>query len=272
MGSDNNFNMPSSSSCSYPYAHHRDNRMLHDYNFQGGMLQNNLNDESHMNNSMGRENFQQIYHQLPMHSQQFNSDQHSSYDQHIMAPSSSSMNSRPVLQRSSSDQFIGTKLNPIGTSSNNTNNYNSRNQDSSNYDSRNQTQFLYSRNSTNNFDSLLQSDVNMNRGPILYPPDSLGPSNDNISNPFNSYQANISMTNGSINNHAIGSGNNHGNTSQYPNNQELLNAQEQNNQRWIEVNIRVIFYHNMCVINDLCVTHVYTNTLRVFFLSYVKSF
>jgi hypothetical protein len=85
MEAGNNFNMPSSSS-SYPY---RDNRMLqNDHNFQGGMIQSN--DDSHMNSSMGRDDFQPIYHQSPMHSQQFNSNQ-SSYD---MAPSSSSMNSR----------------------------------------------------------------------------------------------------------------------------------------------------------------------------------
>jgi hypothetical protein len=80
--------MPSSTSSSpYPYAHHRDNQILqHDYNFQADIIQNDINDDSNMN-SMGREGFQPLY-QVPMHSQQFNSNQ-SSYEH--MAPSSSSV-------------------------------------------------------------------------------------------------------------------------------------------------------------------------------------
>jgi hypothetical protein len=234
MEAGNNFNMPLSSS-PYPYAHHRDNQILqHDHTFQAGMIQNDINDDSHMSSSMGREGFQPLY-QLPMHTQQFNSNQ-SSYEH--MAPSSSSMH-RNVLHRSSSDQFIGTKLNPLGTnhSSNDTTNYNSRHQDSSNYDSRNHPQFqsTYSNNTT----SLVQGDINMSRGPIMSPPDSLGPLNDNVSIPFHSYQVNTSINNGTINNHANGSVNSIGNN--YPNNQDLLNVQEQNNQRWIEVNIFVMF-------------------------------
>lgn len=256
-----NVNMSSTSS-SYPYTHHPD------YTFQagqGGIIQNNhIIDDSNINNinnRMRREDFHPVYQQQPIHFQQFNSNQQqlspsnfpikyhqqSHYDQQIMPPSSSSAMNRNVMLGAGSDQTNGLRNSnvskgqvlPLGATQSTS--------DISNYDPRIQRQLqgMYSGNSTNNFDSQQggQVDVMMSRGPIMYPPDSLGSLNNTLAVPFHSNQAN-----GSINNHA--------NACHYQNYQDLSNTQEQNHHQWIEVRISYMLYILRCTCSMLYMTSV----------------